>query len=138
MDKQKLIDLLNEDLETEYRSIVQYVTHAATVKGGEFMSALEGIRKHVDQELEHAMTLAEQIDFLGGTPTTTVPKVENQPDPKKALESDLELERHQLERYRERVEQADDMGLQDVAEAIRPILEQTQDHVMDLETVLGR
>lgn len=138
MDKHKLIDLLNEDLETEYRSIVQYVTHAATVKGGEFMSALEEIRKHVDQELEHAMTLAEQIDFLGGTPTTTVPKVENQPDSKKALESDLELERHQLERYRERVEQADDMGLQDVAEAIRPILEQTQDHVMDLETVLGR
>ncbi|MGH9893154.1 MAG: ferritin-like domain-containing protein, partial [bacterium] len=71
MDKNKLIDLLNEDLETEYRSIVQYVTHIATIKGAEYMAIVKELKSHVSQELEHAMTLAEQIDFLGGEPTTT-------------------------------------------------------------------
>ena len=137
MDKQKLIDLMNEDLETEYRSIVQYVTHLATVKGAEYMALLEELKSHVSQELEHALTLAEQIDFLGGTPSTTVPHVSGGADAKRALTADLELERNQLERYRERIDQARDLKLDDVAEAIRPILQQTQDHVMELETALG-
>lgn len=137
MDQQKLIDQLNEDLETEYQSIVQYITHAATIKGPEYMNVVEEIRKHVSHELEHALTLAEQIAFLGGTPTTRVPEVPNEPDAPKALRSDLELEERQLERYRSRVDQADEAGLPDVAEAIRPVLQQTQDHVIELRGALG-
>lgn len=137
MDKQKLIDLMNEDLGTEYRSIVQYVQHAATITGPEYQTIIEELRTHLSQELEHAQTLADQIDFLGGTPSTEVPNVPSETDPKRALRLDLDLERDQLERYRQRVGDAEGLGLGDVAGALRPLLEQTQDHVKELETALG-
>jgi bacterioferritin len=136
MDMDKLIALLNEDLELEFRSIVQYTQHLATVKGVEFQPVAEMIRPHLKQELEHATVLSEQIDFLGGIPTTRVPDVPSEPDPKRAFALDLELEERQLSGYRERYEQAQQLGLPDVAEALRPLLEQTQDHVRDLRGVL--
>jgi len=138
MDKEKLVELLNRDLELEFRSIVQYTQHVATVKGMEFQPMAEMIRPHLRQELEHATVLAEQIAFLGGEPTTHVPEVPNETEPQQALLLDLELEERQLGGYRERFEQAEAMGLPDVAEALRPLLEQTQDHVRDLRGALGQ
>lgn len=137
MDRDKLVELLNQDLQTEFQSIVQYVQHTAIIKGPEFISTAEELRAHLGQELEHALILAEQVDFLGGTPTVEVPTVSSESDSRRALEFDLELETSQLERYRERVEQTIEMGLPDVAEALRPLLQQTQDHVRDLQTALG-
>ncbi len=137
MDKQDLIVLLNADLQTEYQSIVQYVQHTAVVKGAEYLSAIEELRTHLGQELHHAMVLAEQVDFLGGEPETYVPEVPPAAGPKEALRLDLDLEGRQLQRYRERVEQAGQLGLADVAEALRPLLQQTQEHVRDLRTMLG-
>jgi bacterioferritin len=138
VDQSKFIELLNEDLEMEYRSIVQYIQHLAVAKGAEFQAVTDAIRPHVKQELEHATTLAEQIDFLGGVPTTVVPAVPSETDTRRAFELDLELEEQQLERYRERYEQATAAGLPDVAEALRPLLEQTQDHVRDLQSALDK
>lgn len=138
MDREKLVELLNEDLSTEFRSIVQYVQHFATVSGPEYQATAELLRPHLAQELEHARILAEQIAFLDGTPTTTVPDVPSESDPKRAFALDLELEERQLQGYRERVEQAEQLGLPDVAEALRPVLEQTQDHVRELQGALGR
>lgn len=137
MDQAKLIDLLNGDLELEYKSIVQYVQHVAVAKGAQYQSTIEELRAHLGQELEHALALAEQIDFLGGVPSVRVPEVRSETDTEAALRLDLGLEQGQLERYRERVSQAEDLGLHDVAEAIRPLLQQTQDHVIDLQTALG-
>jgi len=137
MDKTKLLELLNGDLELEYRSIVQYIQHIATAKGAEFQSTIEELRAHVGQELEHATALAEQIDFLGGAPSVNVPAIPAAGNTRQALEIDLELEQGQLERYRERVTQTEQMGLGDVTEALRPLLQQTQDHVRDLQGALG-
>ncbi len=137
METPEFVDLLNEDLETEFRSIVQYVQHISIIKGAEYMSTVDELRAHVFQELEHALTLADQVEFLGGTPTVRVPEPPVTTDSRQALELDLELERSQLERYRERSVQATDLGLVDVAEALRPLLSQTQEHVRDLEAVLG-
>ncbi len=137
MDTTKLLELLNGDLELEYRSIVQYIQHIATAKGAEFQSTIEELRAHLSQELDHATALAEQIDFLGGVPTVNVPPVPEADTTRRALELDLELEQGQLERYRERVTQTEQMGLGDVTEAIRPLLQQTQDHVRDLQGALG-
>ncbi len=137
MDKQAFVDLLNEDLETEFQSIVQYTQHVATLKGPEYLSTIEEVRAHLSQELQHALALAEQIDFLGGTPTTRVPPIVDEADSARALRLDLDLETNQLERYRKRVEQAHELGLPDVAEVLRPLLEQTQDHVRDLQTALN-
>jgi bacterioferritin len=137
MDKESFVEALNEDLRTEYQSIVQYVSHIATVTGAEFLSTIDELKVHVTQELQHARILAEQISFLGGSPATTVPQVDTSTG-RDALAADLRLEESQLERYRKRFAEAMDLGLADVAEALRPLLEQTQEHVRDLQTVLGR
>jgi bacterioferritin len=137
VDKDALVELLNQDLAMEFRSIVQYVQHFATVKGPEYQGAIMVLQPHLPQELQHATVLAEQIDFLGGIPTTRVPEVPSEAEPEAGFKLDLELEERQLAGYRERVEQAEEAGLPDVAEALRPLLEQTQDHVRDLRSVLG-
>jgi bacterioferritin len=137
MDRDSFIELMNEDLQTEFRSIVQYVQHVATLKGAEYLSVIAELRAHISHEVAHALVLAEQVDFLGGVPTTIVPDVPSVPDGKAALSLDLALEQEQLQRYRDRFAQANELGLADVAEAIRPLLEQTQEHVRDLQTALG-
>jgi bacterioferritin len=136
MEMESFIEALNGDLRTEYQSIVQYISHIATVTGAEFLSTIDELKVHLTQELQHAQLLAEQISFLGGTPATTVPPVDNATG-RDALAADLRLEESQLERYRKRFAEAMDLGLADVAEALRPLLEQTQEHVRDLRTVLG-
>ncbi len=138
MDQQQFTDLLNEDLSTEYQSIVQYNLHIATLTGPEFVSTIDELTVHLTQELSHAQVLASQVSFLGGTPTTTVREVPTTTDSHSALKADLQLEEEQLGRYRERFGQANDLGLVDVGEALRPLLEQTQEHVKDLRTALGR
>lgn len=135
--KDQLIDLMNEDLSTEYQSIIQYIAHVAVLKGAEYLNTIEELRVHIGHETHHAQTLADQIDFLGGVPTTKVPEIEPTSDTVSALKADLALETAQLARYRERVAQANELGLPDVAEALKPLLTQTQDHVMDLQTALG-
>jgi bacterioferritin len=138
VDRDKFVALLNEDLSTEYQSIVQYNLHISTVTGPEYVSTIDELAKHLTQELNHARVLASQVSFLGGDPTTTVRSVPVTTDSRSALESDLSLEQEQLERYRGRFAQANELGLADVAEALRPLLEQTQEHVQDLRTALGK
>jgi len=137
VDVEKFVALLNEDLGTEYQSIVQYTNHIATISGAEFLGIVAELKTHLSQELSHAQILAEQVSFLGGEPATTVPTVQRASDNRTALKADLRLETDQLERYRERFSQAGDLNLADVAEALRPLLEQTQEHVRDLKMALG-
>jgi len=138
MDRETFIKLLNEDLGSEYQSIVQYVQHGAVLTGPEYLSVTAEIKKHLPQELTHAQVLAEQISFLGGVPSAQVPPVPTTTDSQEALRDDLRLETEQLDRYRDRFSQANELGLADVAEALRPLLEQTQEHVRDLQAALGR
>ena len=137
MDVQGFVDELNDDLRLEFQSIVQYVQHVAIVTGAEFMSVVDELKIHLTQELNHATVLSEQVAFLGGTPTTLVGTAPDVTDSRKALEADLQLEKDQLDRYRERVAQAAELGLPDVAEALRPLLTETQEHVRDLQSALG-
>jgi bacterioferritin len=138
MNQQEFLDELNRDLELEYQSIVQYVQHIASLKGARYQQTINELSHHLGQELEHAKTLAEQIDFLGAVPSTKVPGVIAKTDAPNALEDDLALETTQLIRYRQRVDQAGELGLYDVAEALTPLLHQTQDHVRDLQQALGK
>ena len=108
MDHEDLIKLLNQDLEMEFQSIVQYVQHVATISGAEYASTVDELKIHLTQELAHATALAEQISFLGGEPSTQVPDIATAPDSRSALEADLALETEQLEHYRERVQQANE------------------------------
>ena len=137
MTRDEFVGLLNDDLSTEYQSIVQYNLHISTITGAEYVSTVAELTRHLVQELDHARVLAAQVAFLGGSPTTTVRAVPTTEASKEALTADLGLEREQLERYRERFTQAGDLGLADVGEALRPLLEQTQEHVRDLQAALG-
>jgi bacterioferritin len=120
MDTSELFNLLNEDLGSEYQSTVHYTRHIATIKGAQYQALIGELRRHIAQELDHAMSLADQIDFPGGTPTLDVPAIAFGSDEEAALRLDLDLEEGQLRRYRERIEQAKQMNLPDVAEALLP------------------
>lgn len=135
--KEDLVKELNEDLKLEYKSIVLYVTQIASLKGAKYQQTIEELRAHLDQEVQHAIIVAQQVDFLGGNPSTRLPDFPLEDNTKEALEADLELESTQLERYRKRVQQADALGLPDVAEALSPVLEETQHHLRDLKSVLA-
>ena len=137
INKEQFIEKLNEDLASEFRSIVQYVQHVSSIKGAPYQQVLQELRKHLGQELKHAMILAVQIDFLGGTPSCRVPKITTKETPKAALTQDLRLEEKQLQRYRERIVEAKELGLPDVAEALSPLLIETQNHVNALRGVVG-
>ncbi len=136
IDRERFIEKLNEDLSSEFRSIVQYVQHISSIKGARYQQVIAEMREHLTQELEHAMILAGQIDFLGGTPSCEVPPISTKKAPEEALKQDLLLEERQLDRYRERIQQANELGLPDVAEALSPLLTQTQSHVTDLRGVV--
>jgi bacterioferritin len=138
MDRQQFIAELNQDLQYEFKSIVQYVCHVATVRGAEYQQTIHELETHLGQELQHALELARQIDFLGGVPTTEVPNVTPTRDAERALHEDLRLEELQLDRYRDRIDQATELDLPDVAERLGPILMQTQDHIRDLRAAVGR
>ena len=134
----QLVADLNGDLQLEFQSIVQYVNHVATITGAEYTSTVDELKLHLAQELHHATVLAEQVAFLDAIPASQVPALEVTSDARSALQADLDLETRQLERYRERVEQATALGLPDVAEALRPLLTETQEHVRDLQAALGQ
>ena len=52
MDTSTFIGRLNEDLGTEYQSIVQYIQHIATIKGPEYHAITEELANHLAQESE--------------------------------------------------------------------------------------
>ncbi|CAN5712589.1 ferritin-like domain-containing protein [soil metagenome] len=135
---EQFVENLNEDLRLEFQSIVQYTQHLAIITGPEYSSTVDEMKLHLTQELAHASVLAEQVAFLEGTPATTVPEVPAVTDSGAALQADLRLETEQLERYRARVAEAADLGLPDVAEALRPLLTQNQEHVRDLQSALSQ
>lgn len=132
MENTEFAGLLSADLGTEFQSIIRCVHHVATIKGAEYRSIAEELGNHLGQELEHAKVLAKQIDLPSGTPAVQVPPVPNCPGGAAALRADLDLEERQVQRYRDRVAEAGKLALPDVAEALRPLLEQTQDHVIEL------
>jgi bacterioferritin len=68
--RKKLIDLLNEDLAREFQAIIAYVNYSQVLKGAEYMNIAGELEVHAKEELAHAIILSNQIDYLGGMPTT--------------------------------------------------------------------
>ena len=134
----QLIELLNEDLAREYQAIVAYVVYSQVLKGAQYMSIAEQLEGHAKQELEHALVIAKQIDYLGGTPTVTPKPVKTSKDAEEMLRFDLDNENETVRNYRERVRQAEALGEYALAEHIREILVNEQGHQIDLATALGK
>ena len=132
-----LAALLNEDLSREYQAIIAYVVYSQVLKGPEFMNIADQLELHAKQELEHALTLSRQIDYLGKMPTVTPKPVKTSEKAREMLRFDLDNENETIRNYRERVRQCEALGEFAMAEQIRQILVQEQDHQIDLATALG-
>jgi bacterioferritin len=135
--RQRLIELLNEDLAREYQAIIAYIVYSQVIKGAAFMSIAAELEKHAGEELEHAITIAKQIDYLGGDPTVTPNKVKTSKKAEDMLRFDLQNETDTIRAYRERIKQCEALGEFAIAEHIRDILMQEQEHQIDLATALG-
>ncbi|HEY6214841.1 MAG TPA: ferritin-like domain-containing protein [Vicinamibacterales bacterium] len=133
----ELIDRLNEDLGREYQAIIAYVVYSQVLKGAEYMSIAKELEKHASEELDHAMRVSSHIDYLGGMPVTTPLPVVQSDDPRTMLRADLDNEAKTIRAYRERVRQCEGLGEYAIAEDIREILRQEQEHLVDLATALG-
>ena len=133
----QLVDRLNEDLAREYQAIIAYVVYSQVLKGAEYMSIAQELEVHAGEELHHAITIAKQIDYLGGMPTATPKPVKLSDDPKTMLRADLENENDTIRNYRQRVRECEALGEYAMAEDIREILRQEQEHQIDLATALG-
>jgi bacterioferritin len=135
--RDKLAELLNEDLSREYQAVIAYVVYSQVLKGAEYMNIADQLALHAKQELDHALTLSRQIDYLGKMPTVTPKPVKTSDDAKQMLRFDLDNENETVRNYRERIRQCEALGEFAMAEQIRQILVQEQDHQIDLATALG-
>lgn len=137
ISRDDLIKLLNEDLAGEYQAIISYVVYSQVLSGAEYMNIAGELEKHAAEELSHALIISQQIDYLGGMPAVVPKPVRTSEKPREMLQFDLENEMATIRRYRARVRQCDNLGEYAMAEHIREILKDEQDHLISLATALG-
>jgi bacterioferritin len=135
--REDLIKGLNEDLAREYQAIIAYVVYSQVLTGAEYMTIAKELEVHAGEELAHAITIARHIDYLGGTPTVTPKAVTPPKDAKQMLRADLDNETETIREYRVRLRQAEAADEFAIAEDLREILRQEQEHQIDLATALG-
>jgi bacterioferritin len=135
--REELAKLLNEDLSREYQAIIAYVVYSQVLKGAEYMNIAAQLEKHAHQELEHALIISRQIDYLGAMPSVTPKPVKTSENARDMLKFDLNNENETVINYRERIRQCEALNEFAMAEQIREILVQEQDHQIDLATALG-
>ena len=136
--KEKLIELLNMDLTKEYAAAIQYIQHAAVMSGAQFGDIIKELRIHANEEIGHAIVLADQIDFLNGIPSVDVSEIKTDKDNITMLKQDLAGEEDAIARYKLRVEQAEQLKEFALAQQLRTILAVEQEHAMDLQQALGK
>lgn len=135
--REKLIEALNEDLSREYQAIIAYVNYSQVLKGAAYMNIADQLAIHAKEELDHALQISNHVDYLGGMPSVTAKPVKTSEKAEDMLKFDLENERETIRNYRRRVKQADELNEFAIAESLRTILVQEQDHLIALATALG-
>jgi bacterioferritin len=135
--REQLIAALNEDLAREYQAIIAYVNYSQVLKGAQYMSIAAELEVHAGEELQHALQIANQIDYLGGMPTVTPKPVKTSDKAEDMLRFDLDNEMETIAAYRQRIRQAESLGEYALCEVQREIIVQEQEHAIDLATALG-
>ena len=102
ISRDRLAELLNEDLSREYQAIIAYVVYSQVLSGAEYMDIAAQLEIHAKQELDHALILSRQIDYLGKMPTVIPKPVRTSKQPKEMLKFDLENENETIRNYRTR------------------------------------
>jgi bacterioferritin len=135
--RDQLAELLNGDLAREYQAIISYVVYSQVLKGPQYMNIASELVKHAGEELQHALIVAKQIDYLGAMPGVLPKQVKTSEKAEDMLRFDLANENETIRNYRERVRQCEALGEFAIAEHLREILIQEQDHQIALATALG-
>jgi len=135
--RETLIKALNEDLSREYQAIISYVNYSQVLKGAAYMNIAAELAVHAKEELDHALQIANHVDYLGGMPSVTPMPVKTSEKAEDMLRFDLANEKETIRNYRRRVKQADALNEFSIAESLRGILVQEQDHLIALATALG-
>jgi bacterioferritin len=138
ISKQELLERLNADLAWEYAAMIQYVQHASVITGAEYESTIAELLVHANEEMQHAINLSDQIDFLGGVPAVDVQTIKTSEESKEMLEQDLEGELDAVRRYRERIAEAESLQEYGLRRVLEDILIMEEEHARDLMTVLGK
>ena len=137
ISRKEMVKLLNEDLAREYQAVIAYTVYSQIIKGAAFTDIAGELELHAAEELSHAIAIANQIDYLNGTPVTTPKPVKMSDKAEDMLRFDLENEKTTILNYRTRIRQADAMGEFGLGEVLRTIIAQEQDHLQDLADALG-
>ena len=135
--RDQLVKLLNEDLAREYQAVIAYVIYSQVLKGPQYMAIAKELEVHAGEELQHALMIAKQIDYFGEMPTNVPKPVKISEKATDMLQFDLDNENETIRNYRERVRQAESLGEYALAEVLRTILVQEQEHQIDLATALN-
>jgi len=136
--RRALVEGLNEDLAHEYQAIISYLLYSRLVSGPlrpELSAFLEG---EIQDELEHAKFLAHKIVALGGTPTTQPAEVVLSEDNRELIQLALQAEKETIERYTQRIKQADAAGEVGLRVDLEQIVAEETKHKEDLERILFR
>lgn len=135
--REKFIAALNEDLTREYQAIIAYVNYSQVLKGAAYMNIAATLEVHAKEELDHALKISNAVDYLGGMPAVVPKQVKTSEKAEDMLKFDLDNETETIRQYRRRVKQADQLNEFAIAETIREILIDEQDHLVVLATALG-
>jgi len=100
VDRNKLVEILNGDIESEHGAIVQYLTHAYAMGEGEVACEIEGIAR---EELRHLDRLAEQLVSISGAPRIEHSKVDQSREMQQMLGADISIENEVARKYDEAV-----------------------------------
>ena len=92
MDKEKLVENLNNDLANELSAIIQYITYAAKATGPYRPQLSAFFLTEVVDEQAHALFLANKIVALGGEPITAAAPVPDANNNQEMLEAVLAAE----------------------------------------------
>jgi bacterioferritin len=135
--RKQLIAELNEDLSREYQAVIAYVVYSQVLKGAAYMNIAAELEKHAAEELSHALILSNQIDYLGGMPAVAPKPVRTSEKAEEMLRFDLENEKETIRNYRQRIRECEQLEEYAIAEHLREILLDEQDHLISLATALG-
>ena len=133
---QQLIDGLNVDLAAEYQAVIMYRTYAALTSGPHRQDLRTFFETEVPDELGHAAFLADKIVALGGTPTTSVPEIPMTDDNRQMLENALQAEIETIQRYTERLDQAEAAGELAIKIELEDLIVDESRHRDDIRRIL--
>ncbi|MFN8474303.1 MAG: ferritin-like domain-containing protein [Anaerolineae bacterium] len=136
MDKQTMINHLNQDLAGELGAIIQYLTYAAKVTGPYRPQLVQFFMAEVPDEQLHAQFLANKIVALGGEPTTQPRPVPAARNNREMLEAVLAAERQANQDYTQRAKEAEDFGDKGLMVQLEDMVRDESGHAEETERIL--